>query len=242
MKRKDKKILIIIPCYNESASVEGVLKDLHGRNPAWDLLVINDCSKDRTGMIARHTGLATVLDLPCNLGIGGGVQTGLIYAERNGYDIAMKFDGDGQHQASEINALLQPIINGDADVTIGSRFCQKHDGFKSTFTRRIGIKVFEMVNSLLIQQRITDNTSGFRAYNRRAIEFLADHYPAFDYPEPEEVILLGKNNFRFHEVFTQMQERTGGTSSIHGYKSVYFMIKVLMSVMMVSIRSPKKQR
>ena len=236
-----KKVLIIIPCYNESESIVGVLNDLHSLNPDWDLLVINDCSHDNTSELASKTGLATVIDLPCNLGIGGGVQTGLIYAERNGYDIAVKFDGDGQHQSSELNNLLQPILDGNADVTIGSRFCEKHDGFKSTFTRRIGIKIFEMVNSLLIRQRVTDNTSGFRAYNRESIEFLSDHYPAFDYPEPEEVILLGKNSFKFHEVFTEMQERTGGTSSIYGYKSVYFMIKVLLSVLMVSIRAPKRK-
>ena len=238
----EKKILIIIPCYNESESIDAVLKDLHSLNSSWDLLVINDCSKDKTSDVAKKSGFATVLNLPCNLGIGGGVQTGLIYADRNGYDIAMKFDGDGQHQASEIVTLLNPIIKGDADVTIGSRFCKKHDGFKSTFTRRIGIKIFEVVNSILIKQKITDNTSGFRAYNRNAIEFLADHYPAFDYPEPEEVILLGRNSFKFHEVFTEMQERTGGTSSIYGYKSVYFMIKVLLSVLMVSIRAPKSKR
>ena len=241
MSEDTKKTLIIIPCYNESESIKGVLTRLHSLNPSWDLLVINDCSKDNTSKIANDTNFATVLDLPCNLGIGGGVQTGLIYAKRNNYDIAMKFDGDGQHQACEIPALLQPILDGTADVAIGSRFCKSHDGFKSTFTRRIGIKIFEVVNSVLINQKITDNTSGFRAYNRDAIEFLADHYPAFDYPEPEEVILLGKNNFRFQEVFTEMQERTGGTSSIYGYKSVYFMIKVLLSVLMVSIRSPKRK-
>ena len=168
------------------------------------------------------------------------MQTGLIYANRYNYDIAIKFDGDGQHKAKEIMPLIEPILNGSADVTIGSRFCRPHDGYASTFARRIGIKIFEIVNYFLIWLRITDNTSGFRGYNRKAIQFLAEHYPAFDYPEPEEVILLGKNKFQFQEVFTEMQERQGGKSSIYGYKSVYYMIKVLLSVFMVSIRHRKQ--
>jgi len=236
---ENKKILIIIPAYNEAESIRDVIVSLSDKDKSWDLLVINDYSDDGTGKIAKETGRAVVVDLSCNLGIGGAVQTGLIYAQRHGYDIAIKFDGDGQHKAKEISTLVEPVLNDRADVTIGSRFCGQHDGFSSTFARRIGIKIFEIVNFLLIRQRITDNTSGFRAYNRKAIEFLAEHYPAFDYPEPEEVILLGKNKFQVQEVFTEMQERQGGKSSIYGYRSIYYMIKVLLAVFMVSIRRPK---
>lgn len=238
----NKKILIIIPAYNEAANIHDVITSLSNEDNSWDLLVINDCSADETSAIVRAMKQPAVIDLPCNLGIGGAVQTGFIYAKRQGYDIAIKFDGDGQHKAKEIQMLIAPVLNGKADVTIGSRFCRPHDGYSSTFARRIGIKIFEIVNLLLIWQRITDNTSGFRAYNQKAIEFLADHYPAFDYPEPEEVILLGKNNFQIQEVFTEMQERQGGKSSIYGYKSVYYMIKVLLAVFMVSIRRLKRSR
>lgn len=236
------KTLIIIPAYNEAASIREVIVSLNETDKSWHLLVINDCSTDETASVANKTNVAKVIDLPCKLGIGGAVQTGLMYAQRHDYDIAIKFDGDGQHKAKEISSLIEPILNGSADVTIGSRFSRRHDGFSSTFARRIGIKIFEFVNLLLIWQRITDNTSGFRAYNRKTIEFLAEHYPAFDYPEPEEVILLGKNKFKIQEVFTEMQERQGGKSSINGFKSVYYMIKVLLAVFMVSIRRPQINR
>ena len=230
--------LIIIPAFNESASIEGVLHSLFATNPNWDLLLINDCSQDDTSTIAAAFKRAVIIDLPCNLGIGGTVQTGLIYADRKHYDIAVKFDGDGQHKATEIPNLIAPILKGEADVTIGSRFCSANAGYSSTYPRRVGIKIFEIFSSILIGQRITDNTSGFRAYNKEAISFLAKHYPSFDYPEPEEVILLGCNNFRFREVPTEMRERQGGKSSISPLKAVYYMIKVLLSVLMVRLRPP----
>lgn len=230
------KILVIVPAYNEAENIREVIRKLHQENDGWDILVINDASTDKTSHIARKTGFADVIDLPYNLGIGGCVQTGFRYARRQGYDYALQFDGDGQHSVEEIQKLLDLVMSGDADVAIGSRFRQKHDGFKSSSTRRIGIRIFEWFSFILIHQRITDHTSGFRAYNRKALVFLADYYPS-DFPEPEVVILLGRNGFIIKETFTQMHERRGGVSSIPITKGPYYMIKVLLSMFMSAIRS-----
>lgn len=231
-----KKILIIVPAYNEADNIRGVIRKLHEENEDWDILVINDASTDNTSAIARKTGLAEVIDLPFNLGIGGCVQTGFRYARSKDYDYALQFDGDGQHSAKEIHKLLEIIMNNEADVAIGSRFRQKNDGFRSSSSRRMGIRIFEWFSYVLIRQRITDHTSGFRAYNRKAVHFLADHYPS-DYPEPEVVILLGRNGFKIKETYTQMHERKGGVSSIPITKGPYYMIKVLLSMFMSAIRS-----
>ncbi len=230
------KILIIIPAYNEEENIGDVLRNLAAQSHEWELLVVNDASGDNTSQIAAESGLATVINLPFNLGIGGGVQTGFKYALANDYDYAVQFDGDGQHQVEEIPKLLDLVISQEADVAIGSRFNKKHNGFKSSASRRIGIKIFEIFSYLFIHQRITDHTSGFRAFNRKAIEFLAENYPS-DYPEPEVVIMLGKNGFQMKEVFTQMIERQGGLSSIPLTKGPYYMVKVLLSMFMASIRS-----
>ncbi len=179
--------------------------------------------------------MAHVVDLPCNLGIGGAVQAGFKFAERWDYDIAFQFDGDGQHIASEIEAILIPVRDNRADVTIGSRFCGISEGYRPGFARRLGIKVFEIVNLILIGKRITDNTSGFRAYNRKAIEFLARNYP-MDYPEPEAVLILGKNGFRLKEIPVRMQERSTGRSSISGIWSFYYMTKVLLALIVCCMR------
>jgi len=231
-----KKILIIVPAYNEADNIRGVILKLQEENETWDVLVINDASTDNTSAIARETGFAEVIDLPFNLGIGGCVQTGFRYARKKNYDIALQFDGDGQHSAEEICKLLEIVRSKHADVAIGSRFSQKHNGFKSSAYRRVGIRLFEWFSYLLIHQRITDHTSGFRAYNRKAVHFLADHYPS-DYPEPEVVILLGKNGFKIRETFTQMHERKGGVSSIPLTKGPYYMIKVMLAMFMSAIRS-----
>lgn len=231
-----KKILIIVPAFNEADNIRGVIHKLHNENEDWDVLVINDASSDDTSLIARETGLAEVINLPFNLGIGGCVQTGFRYARNKDYDFALQFDGDGQHSAEEIYKLLEIVISDEADVAIGSRFSRKHDGFKSSLLRRMGIRIFEWFSYLLIQQHITDHTSGFRAYNRKSVYFLAEYYPS-DYPEPEVVILLGKNGFRMKETFTQMHERKGGVSSIPLTKGPYYMVKVMLAMFMAAIRS-----
>lgn len=229
------KILIIVPAYNEGENIVDVINGIKNFHPNYDILLIDDGSKDETSKRAKSTSWAKVIELPINLGIGGAVQTGFKYAKQNGYEIAVQFDGDGQHLASEIAKIIEPLRNGEADIVIGSRFCEKSKGFKSTFTRRLGIRLFALVNSLLIHNRITDNTSGFRAYNKEAISFLAENYPA-DYPEPEAVVLLGRNGFRIKEVATQMLERRSGSSSISAIISIYYMLKVMLAIFMNFIR------
>jgi len=229
------KILAIVPAYNEEETIGAVILSLKERMPALDILVVNDGSTDRTSENANETKKALVVDLPCNLGIGGAVQTGFLYAVREGYDVAFQFDGDGQHLAAEVDKILAPILAGEADVVIGSRFLGGNEGFRSTFPRRVGIRLFQWVNTLLTGQRITDNTSGFRAYNRKALTFLSRYYPS-DYPEPEAVILLGRSGFRLKEVPVKMRERASGRSSINALRSVYYMVKVLLAIFVTAVR------
>ena len=233
---KQADLLVIIPAYNEEQVIGLVINGLNKMDLKMDILVVNDGSTDSTSAEARATGQALVVDLQKNLGIGGAVQTGFKYAARNGYRMAIQFDGDGQHIAEEIPKLMAQFKQDEVNMVIGSRFLEKHAGFRSTFVRRLGIRLFEGLNSVLIRQRITDNTSGFRAYDHRAIEFLAQHYPV-DYPEPEAVILLGRNHFKIAEVSTKMQERLGGRSSFAG-SGDYYMVKVLLAILMTSLRKP----
>ena len=228
------KILIIIPAFNEENNIKNVLESLKNMSIEFNILVINDGSTDNTSFVAKSVSNVIVIDLPVNLGIGGAVQTGFIYASQNNYDIAIQFDGDGQHNASELQKLIQPILNKQSDVVIGSRFLQK-TGWKPPFLRRKGIQIIQIVNSILIKQKITDNTSGFRAYNKRSIDFLAQNYPQ-DYPEPEAVVLLGKNKFKMIEIPVEMNPRLMGKSSIAGSKSIYYMIKVLFSIFLAFLR------
>ena len=234
------ELLVVVPAYNEEHSIAAVIADLRRLDLPLDILVVNDGSLDNTSMEARATGQAMVVYLPKNLGIGGAVQTGFKYAARHGYCRVIQFDGDGQHLAGEIPGLLTGLDAGKVDMVIGSRFLERRAGYRSTFVRRLGIRLFAAVNSLLIGQRITDNTSGFRAYNRRAIEFLARHYPV-DYPEPEAVILLGRNGFCIAEVPARMAERQAGASSIAGIRGGYYMVKVLLAILMTSLRRPITQ-
>jgi hypothetical protein len=235
--RKQADILVIVPAYNEGKNITRVIEDLKGIDLGLDILVVNDGSADDTSWVARATGKALVVDLPRNLGIGGAVQTGFKYASRNEYLAAVQFDGDGQHLASELPKLLKVLEERGASLVIGSRFLQKHDGFRSTFIRRIGIVTFQILNSLLIGQKVTDNTSGFRAYDQKAIHFLAKYYPV-DYPEPEAIILLGRNGFRIEEEIAVMRERQEGESSITGLKSAYYMVKVILAIIMTALRKP----
>ncbi len=232
------KTLIIVPAYNEAGNIERSVADIREHKKDCDILVINDCSTDNTSEVAGETKNCKVVDLPVNLGIGGAVQTGFKYASENGYEYCVQFDGDGQHNAAEIDKILDPVMKGEADVFIGSRFLKKEPNFRSTFARRKGIFIFKIVNLILTGQKITDNTSGFRAYNKRATEFLSHNYPE-DFPEPESVVLLGRNGFRIKEVSVNMKERQNGSSSIYGLRIPYYMFKVLLSVIMTSLRKRK---
>jgi glycosyltransferase involved in cell wall biosynthesis len=234
------KILAIVPAYNEEKSIPQVIDELKNNDVPLDILIVNDGSTDQTSIVARQTGNATVIDLPINLGIGGAVQTGFLYALQNNYDIAIQFDGDAQHIAGEIKLILEPVLRGKADVVIGSRFLSDHKKYKTDAVRKLGILIFQFVNSIMNRQRITDSTSGFRAYNRRAIHFLSEYYPT-DYPEPEAVILLIKKGFVLKEVPVEMRQRWQGISSISMVDGMYYMIKVLLAIFMTYLRTLSKK-
>lgn len=239
------KMALVIPCYNEEACIAAVLERLGKLQPEALLVVVNDASADQTAAIVRKcaedNSRVILLDLPVNLGIGGAVQAGFRYAVRNGCEYGIKIDGDGQHPAESIPRLLEPLYRGEADMVIGSRFLDKN-GFQSTWLRRVGIGIFRILNSLLIGQTIVDNTSGFRAYNRAALCFAAENYPSFDYPEPEEVILMARNGFRICEIPVEMLERQGGMSSINPRRAVYYMCKVIFAVLMAALRPSERRK
>lgn len=224
-----KKILIIIPAYNEAENIESLIQNLQSNYPQYDYIVINDCSTDKTKSILVNSG-ANYLDLPVNLGIGGGVQTGYRYALEHNYDIAIQFDGDGQHDAAYIKDLIAPIENDQADIAIGSRFITK-EGFQSSAMRRLGIGFLSNLIYFLCGIRVKDVTSGMRAVNRKMIEEYANNY-AQDYPEPEAILAAGMMRARITEVPVHMYQRQGGTSSINTVRAVYYMIKVSIALVM----------
>lgn len=233
-----KNVIVIVPAFNEEDNIATVIQSIHAEYPNFDILVVNDDSIDKTGEIAEQTMLAKVIHLPFNLGIGGCMQTGFMFAFRHNYDVAIQFDGDGQHLISELSNILIPILNDKADCVIGSRFVQDDESFRPSSFRMIGIKLLRSISYLIIRQRIADQTSGFRAYGRSPIEFLAKTYPDH-YPEPELIILLGKHGFKIKEVFTQMRERQGGISSIPLWKGPYYIIRVILAMLMANLRFNK---
>lgn len=224
------KVLVIIPAFNEQESIVDVV---HGvMATGYDYVVVNDGSTDATYALCVENGF-NVLNLPQNLGIGGAVQTGHKYALRNGYDVDVQFDGDGQHDANCISALINEIEQG-ADLVIGSRFLTKEGGFKSTALRRVGIIWISKWIRLLTGQKASDPTSGFRASGKRAIALYARSYPT-DYPEPESIVLAQRSGLEIRDTAVVMHERRGGTSSIGGLSSLYYMIKVSLSIAILSI-------
>ncbi len=232
------RLLIMIPAYNEQENIEKTIQDVKVHMPEADYVVINDCSKDRTREILQKAQ-AAYLDLPVNLGIGGGVQTGYCYALEQGYDIAVQFDGDGQHDASYIKDLIAPIENGEADVSIGSRF-MKNEGFQSSAMRRLGIRFLSGLIKLLCGVRVKDVTSGMRAVNREMIKKFAQDY-AQDYPEPEAILFAGLIHARIVEVPVQMRERQGGRSSINVVRSMYYMVKVSIALVITRMTAGKER-
>ena len=227
------KRLIIIPAYNEQESIKNTVEDIIKNAPGFDYIIINDCSTDRTKEICEKENF-NVVHLPVNLGIGGAVQTGYLYAARNGYDIAVQVDGDGQHDPKFLSKMAVYMENEGADMVIGSRFINK-EGFQSSGARRIGIKYFTMLIKLLTGVNITDPTSGLRMVNREITEFFAEEYPK-DYPEPESVVAILRRKKKVMEIPVIMRERSGGVSSISMKKSVYYMIKVSLAILIERIR------
>jgi glycosyltransferase involved in cell wall biosynthesis len=231
------KVLIVIPCYNEEASLPSVLPELQQitlpDSYQMEILVINDCSKDNTSAVAKRYQ-ATVIDLPVNLGIGGAVQTGILYARNNGFDLAIQLDGDGQHPPKELPKMVSFHLQTGANVVIGSRFLEK-EGFQSSFVRRMGIKYFHWINRLLTGMHIYDSTSGFRLFDRKAIEIAAVNYPD-EYPEPESLLVFSKLGLKIAEVAVIMSPRLGGKSSIRHFGSLYYCIKVSLAMLFSFIR------
>lgn len=220
-------VLVIIPAYNEQDNIKNVIYNLQKETVNIDYIIINDCSKDNTAKICIENKF-NYISLPVNLGIGGSVQTGYQYAWEHGYDIAIQHDGDGQHDSTYIEQILHPIISGQADITIGSRFIEK-EGFQSSKSRRLGIAFLSKLIYLCSGTKVKDVTSGYRAVNKKFIHFYAENYPA-DYPEPEAIVAASLNGARIKEVPVIMRERTNGVSSINFTKSIYYMIKVSLAI------------
>jgi glycosyltransferase involved in cell wall biosynthesis len=206
------KRIAIVPALNEEESVGRVIDEIHVFDPGFDIVVVG----------------AHVLRLPFNLGIGGAVQTGYRFAFERGYDVAVQVDGDGQHDAAQLPTILEPVLAGQADLCVGSRFAHG-SGYQSSFMRRLGIKVFATVVSAVVRQKVTDTTSGFRAVNRKGIALFAADYP-HDYPEVEATVMSVKHKLRLIEVPVEMRERASGASSITALRSVYYMTKVLLAI------------
>ncbi len=226
----NEKILIIIPAYNEADSIGLVIDNLRINIPQADILVINDGSEDATSELAKAKGVM-VVDLPFNIGIGATMQTGFLFAQEKNYTIAVQVDGDGQHNSEDIPILISSLQEKKADLVIGSRYIKRNEynGYTSTVQRKVGIKFFSFLIFLLTHRYVTDPTSGFRAINRKSIEFFAKEYPS-DYPEPESLILLFKKKFLFSEIPVTMDARQGGVSSISFTKAFYYMFKVTLSI------------
>jgi glycosyltransferase involved in cell wall biosynthesis len=231
MQNKSYKILIILPCFNEEQSIGGILEQLNKLTiPNCELvpLPVNDGSTDNTiSEIKKLT--STFLDLPKNLGIGGAVQSGLKYAHENNFDIAVQMDGDGQHPPLELIKIIMPILNNETDLCIGSRFIDK-EGFQSSFLRRAGIKFLSGLIKFKCGQRVLDCTSGYRAFNKNAIAEFVKYYPK-KYPEPESALYLIKKGFKVKEVPVLMDARVTGSSSISGWRGIYYMLKVSWAIL-----------
>ena len=236
------KVLLIIPSYNEEENVlnnYNRILDFNKKSKIkYDAIVINDGSKDKTEEICRENNILYI-SLVHNLGIGGAVQTGYKYALKHNYDIAVQFDGDGQHDVNYVKNIIDPIINRECDMVIGSRFIDKNSSeFKSSFSRRIGIKLISFFIKLTTRKKIYDTTSGFRAVNKEIIKRFSVSYPT-EYPEPVSTTELLKCGYKVKEVPVSMNERIGGVSSIRAWKSAYYMMNVILSIFIVGIRRYK---
>jgi glycosyltransferase involved in cell wall biosynthesis len=219
--------IAIVPAFNEERNVGRVLEELRAFDPGLQVIVVSDGSTDRTAEVAEAGG-AHVISLPFNLGIGGAVQTGFRFAWEEGYELAVRVDGDGQHDASQLGAVIAPVLAGEADIVVGSRFAGT-GGYRSSAARRVGIRVLAWVVSAIARQRITDTTSGFQALNRRAIGLYAADLP-HDYPEVEGMVMAIRHRVRLQEVPVTMREREHGRSSIGALGSVYYMVKILLAL------------
>lgn len=223
------KKLVIIPAYNEEGNLEKTIRDIKENAPEFDYVIVNDCSTDETLSICKRNSF-NYLNLPVNLGIGGAVQTGYRYAFYHGYDIAVQFDGDGQHSAKYLNGMVRKMQETESDMVIGSRFIERK-GFQSSSLRRVGIRYFTALIKLLTGVKITDPTSGMRMINRKILKKFTEEYPR-DYPEPESVVSILREKYKVSEMPVVMNAREQGQSSISMRNSVYYMIKVSCAIIL----------
>ena len=227
------KKLIIIPAFNEEANIEKTVESILKDSSGFDYVIINDCSKDNTRKICEQKGY-NIVNLPINLGIGGAVQPGYKYAVRNGYDMAVQVDGDGQHDPRFLEEMADYLEEHNLDMVVGSRFIEKQ-GFQSSGLRRVGIRFFTVLIKFLTGKTITDPTSGLRMVGKNVLQIFAEEYPK-DYPEPETVVGILRRGMKVEEIPVIMHEREGGVSSISMKKSVYYMIKVSLAIIIERIR------
>ncbi len=228
------RLVAVVPAWNEEGAIGGVVEEIRAFDSSIEVVVVDDASTDDTAAVAEAHG-ATVLRLLFNVGIGGAVQTGFRYARDTGFQVAVRLDGYGQHDASELGKLLGPIRAGSADLVIGSRFVHPGGAYRPPFARRLGIRVFAGLVSLLGGQKVTDTTSGFVALNRRGIELFAAEYP-HDYPEVEATLVALRSGLRLDQVQVDMRERQTGSSSITFLRSLYYIVKVTLAVLVASLR------
>ena len=220
--------IAIVPARDEAGAIASVVAEIRASDPTLDVVVIDDASSDETAALAAEAG-AAVVRLPFNLGIGGAVQTGFMYALAGGYELAVRLDGDGQHDPAELPKLIEPVRRGDADIVVGSRFADTKDNYRPPLARRAGIRFFAGLVSLLVHQRVTDTTSGFQALNRNGIRLFAADYP-HDYPEVEATVMVIRHKLRLLEVPVLMREREHGSSSITALRSAYYALKVTLAL------------
>ena len=229
---KAPRVLVAIPAYGEEKSIGGIVSSLRQKLP-YDVVVVNDGSMDGTSDAARSAGAIT-LDLPCNLGIGGALQTAFHFARDRGYDALVRMDGDGQHEVMDVPRVLGPVLRGEVDAVIGSRFLGEKE-YKISIPRIFGIRFFRWLVRWNTGYRVTDPTSGFFAINRRLIDFYSHHYPS-DYPEVDAYIIMHRLKARAMEVPVRMYERAEGKSSITTFRAMYYMVKVTLSFLINKIR------
>jgi glycosyltransferase involved in cell wall biosynthesis len=232
------KILLIIPAYNEEKSIAETINRIKKYNSnkstkiKLNYIVINDGSSDKTAEVLEDEKIPHI-NLIENLGIGGAVQTGYKYASEKNYDIAIQFDGDGQHDVYSVSNLINPLINNEADLVVGSRYINSDENnFKSTIMRQFGIKLISFFIKMVTGKKIFDTTSGYRAVNKELINYFSDNYP-LSYPEPESEAQILKKGYRIKEVPAKMFERKYGESSIDAFKSIMYMIEVISSILMI---------
>lgn len=226
------KILVVIPAYNEELRIGEVVRSVKNILSLASVIVVNDCSIDGTKSEAMNAG-ATVIDHPINLGYGAGLETGYLYALKNGYEFVVQMDGDGQHLPDEVPKILAPVLNGEADIVVGSRYLSSVNGYRTSFARRVGQKFFGAIFSLITRYNLTDPTSGFQCLNRRVFElFTSGHFP-HDFPDTDVLLMAHFAGFRVKEVPVVMMERSGGMSMHAGLKPLYYIMKMSLSIMMV---------